>query len=154
MKSCAVWSTLPGTWIIPLSNLFHPLLLSVQSLSHVRLFATLWTAAARLPCPSLSPGVFATLWTAATRLPCLSLSPGVYSNSCSLSRWCHLTISSFVITFSSCLLSLPASGSFPMSQFFASGGQSIESHSTPSEMAPDPGPWSGVTLWLRMALIM
>ena len=49
----------------------------------------------------------------------------VYSNSCPLSWWCHPTISSSVVPFSSCLQSLPASGSFQMSQFFASGGQSI-----------------------------
>ena len=60
-----------------------------------------------------------------TRPPCPSLTPGVYSNSCSLSRWCHPTISSSVIPFSSRPQYLPASGSFPMSQFFASGGQSI-----------------------------
>ena len=56
---------------------------------------------------------------------CPSLTPGAYSNSCPLSRWCHPTISSSVIPFSSYLQSFPASGSFPMSQFFASGGQSI-----------------------------
>ena len=50
---------------------------------------------------------------------------GVYSNSCPLSRWCHPTISSSVIPFSSCLQSFQASGSFPMSQFFTSGAQSI-----------------------------
>ena len=60
-----------------------------------------------------------------TRLPCPSLSPGAYSNSCLLSRWCHPTISSSVVPFSSCLQSSPASGSFPISQFFPSGGQSI-----------------------------
>ena len=53
------------------------------------------------------------------RPPCPSLTPRVYTNSCLLSRWCHPTISSSVI-FSSCLQSFPASGSFPMSQFFAS----------------------------------
>ena len=58
--------------------------------------------------------------------------PKAYSNSCSSSRWCHPTISSSVIHFSSCLQSFLASGSFPMSQFFASGGQSIRvSASTP-----------------------
>ena len=60
-----------------------------------------------------------------TRLSCPLLPPGVCSNSCLLSRWCHPTISSSVIPFSSCLQSFPASGSFPMSQLFASGGQSI-----------------------------
>ena len=59
------------------------------------------------------------------RLPCPSLTPGAYSNSCPSSRWCHPTISSSVVPFSSCPQSLPASESFPMSQFFTSGGQSI-----------------------------
>ena len=59
------------------------------------------------------------------RPPCPSPTPRVYSNSCPLSRWCCPTISSFVIPFSSCLQSFPVSGSFPMSQLFASGGQSI-----------------------------
>ena len=60
-----------------------------------------------------------------TRPPCPSPTPGVYSNSCSSSRWCHPAISSSVIPFSSCPQSLSASGSFPMSQLFAWGGQSI-----------------------------
>ena len=59
------------------------------------------------------------------RLPCPSPTPGVYSNSCPLSRWYHPTISSSIIPFSSCLQSFPASGCFPVSQFFTSGGQSI-----------------------------
>ena len=59
------------------------------------------------------------------RLPCLSPTPGAYSNSCPSSWWCHPTISSSVIPFSSHLQSFPASGSFQMSQFIASGGQSI-----------------------------
>ena len=60
------------------------------------------------------------------RPPCPSPTPGVYQiNSSLLSRWCHPTISSSVIRFSSCSQSFPASGSFPMSQFFTSGGQSI-----------------------------
>ena len=60
-----------------------------------------------------------------TRLPCSSPSPGVYQNPCPLSRWCHPTISSSVIPFSSCLQSFPALGSFLMSQLFRSGSQSI-----------------------------
>ena len=59
------------------------------------------------------------------RPPCPSPTPGVHPNSCPLSWWCRPTISSSVIPFSSCPQSLPASESFPMSQFFASGGQSI-----------------------------
>ena len=69
-----------------------------------------------------------TLWSHGlqhARLPGSSPTPGVYSNSCPLNRWCHPTISSSVIPFSSCLQSFPASGSFQMSHFFASGGQSI-----------------------------
>ena len=60
-----------------------------------------------------------------TRPPCPSLTPGVYSNSCPLSRWCHPTISSFVVPFSSCPQSFPASLFLPMSQLFTSGGQSV-----------------------------
>ena len=59
------------------------------------------------------------------RPPCPAPTPGVYSNSCPLSQWCHPTISSSVVPFSSCLQSFPASGSFPRSQFFASGGHCI-----------------------------
>ena len=57
--------------------------------------------------------------------PCPSSNPGVYSNSCPSSHWCHPTISSSIVPFSSCLQFFLASGSFPMSQFFASGGWSI-----------------------------
>ena len=60
-----------------------------------------------------------------TRLPCPSPTPGVYSNSFPLSQWCHPTISSSVIPFSSCLQSFPATGSFQIDQFFALSGQSI-----------------------------
>ena len=74
------------------------------SLSRVQLSATPWLQHARLPCPSPTPGA--------------------YSNSCPLSQWCHPTISSSVIPFS-WLQSFPASGSFLMSLFFASGGLSI-----------------------------
>ena len=59
-----------------------------------------------------------------TRLPCPSPTPRAYSNSCPSGWWCHPIISSFVIPFSSFLQSFTASGSFPMNQFFASGGQS------------------------------
>ena len=60
-----------------------------------------------------------------TRPPCPSPTPRVHPNPCPLSQWCHPTISSSFVPFSSCLQSFPASGSFLMSQFFASGGQSI-----------------------------
>ena len=60
-----------------------------------------------------------------TKLPCPSPTPGAYSNSCPSSQWCHPTISSSVVPFSSCLQSFSASESFPVSQFFTSWGQSI-----------------------------
>jgi len=66
------------------------------------------------------------------RLPYPSLSPRVCSDSCPLSRWCHPTISSSVISFSSCHQSVPASGSFPMNHLFTSGGQSIGASALPS----------------------
>ena len=59
------------------------------------------------------------------RLPCPSPSPAACSNPCPSSRWCHPTISSSVVPFSSCSQSFPASGSFPMSQLFSSGDQRI-----------------------------
>ena len=59
------------------------------------------------------------------RLPCPSLSPRTFSNSCPLSRWCHPTILDFVVPFSSCLQSFPASGSFSVSLLFALGSQRI-----------------------------
>ena len=64
-----------------------------------------------------------------TRFPCPSPTPGACLNSCLWSQWCHPTISFSVVPFSSCLQSFLASGSFPMSQFFTSGGQSIWSFS-------------------------
>ena len=80
-----------------------------QLLNRVQLFPTPWTAA----------------WQA-------ELSPRVYSNSCALSRWCHPTISSSVVPFSSCPQSFPTSGSFSMSWLFTSGGHSIGASSSAS----------------------
>ena len=81
-----------------------------------------------------------------TRLPCLSPTPGACSNSCPLSRWCHPTISSFVAPFSSCLRSFPASGSFPMSQFFASGGQRIGASASASVLPMNYQGWFALGL--------
>ena len=71
-----------------------------------------------------------------TRLPCPSPTPRADSNSCPLSQWCHPTISSSVIPFSSCPQSFPASGSSQRSQLFASGGQSFSFHISPSNEHP------------------
>ena len=93
------------TFKVILIGMYFLLFCSVQLLSRVRLFATPWMQHTRPLCPSPTARV--------------------YSNSCPLSRWCHPAILSSVICFSSHLQSFPASGSFQMSQFFASGGQSI-----------------------------
>ena len=86
------------------------------------------------------------------RLPCPSPTPGVYSNSCPLSQWCHPTISSSVVPFSSCLQSFPASGSFLMSQIFASGGQSIGVSASTSVLPMNFPGWSpsGWTGWISL----
>ena len=75
------------------------------------------------------------------RLPCPSASPRVYSNSCPLSRWCHPTISSSVIPFSSCLQSFPASVSFPKSQMLTSGGQSTGASTSASVLPKSIQGW-------------
>ena len=75
------------------------------------------------------------------RLTCPSPSPRAYSSSCLLSQWYHPTISSSVIPFSSYLQSCPASGAFPMSQFFASGGQSIRASASTSVLPMNFQDW-------------
>ena len=75
------------------------------------------------------------------RLPCPSPSPGARSNSCPLSQWCHPTISSSAVPFSSCLQSSPASGSLPMSRLFASGGQSIGASASASVLPMNIQGW-------------
>ena len=77
-----------------------------------------------------------------TRLPCPSPTPEVYSNSCPLSWWCHSAISSSVVPFRSHLQSFPASGSFQVSQFFASGGQSIGISVSTSVLPVNTQDWS------------
>ena len=86
------------------------------------------------------------------KLPCPSSTPGVYSNSCPSSRWCHPTISSSVVPFSSCLQSFPASVSFPVSQFFTSGGQSIEVSASTSVLPINIQNWFplGLTGWISL----
>ena len=105
--------------------------LSVQLLSCVWLFATPWTEARQA---SLSP------------------TPRACSDSCPLSWWCHPTISSSAIPFSSCLQSFPASGSFPESQFFGSGGQSIEASASAPVLPKNIQDWFplGLTGWISL----
>ena len=107
-------------------------LLSVQLLSHVWLFATPWTTAHQAY---------------------LSITNSqVYSTSSPLSRWCHPTISSPVVPFSSCLQSFPASGTFQISQLFASGGQSIGVWASTSVFPMNTQDWSplGWTGWISL----
>ena len=109
----------------------------VQSLSCVWLFTTHELQHSRLLCPSLSP------W--------------VCSNSYPLSQWCHPTISSSVTPFSSCPQSFPASGSFPLSQFFASDGQSIGVSASASVLPMNiqdwfPLGWTGWISWQSKGL--
>ena len=87
-----------------------------------------------------------------TRPPCPSPTPRVYPNSCPLSWWCLPTISSSVLPFSSCLQSFPASGSFQMSQFFASGGQSIGVSASTSDLLKNTQDWSPLewTGWISL----
>ena len=86
------------------------------------------------------------------RPPCPSPTPGVHSNSCPSTRWCHPAISSSVVPFSSCPQSLPASGSFPMSQLFTWGGQSIGVSALASALPINTQDWSplGWTGWTSL----
>ena len=92
-----------------------------------------------------------------TRLPCPSPTPEAYSNSCPSRWWCHPTISSSVVPFSSCRQSFPASRSFPRSQLFASGGQSIGASASASVLPMNiqdwfPLGWSGWISWQSKGL--
>ena len=86
------------------------------------------------------------------RPPCPSPTPRVYPNPCPLSQWCHPAISSSIVPFSSCPQSLPASGSFQMSQLFASGGQSIGVSASASVPPMNTQDWSplGQTGWISL----
>ena len=92
-----------------------------------------------------SHSVMSTLWPRGlqhARLPCPSPTPGAYSNLYPWSKWCHPTISSSVIAFSSCLKSFSASGSFPMNQFSTSGEQSIGVSAAASVLPMNTQDWS------------
>ena len=88
-----------------------------------------------------------------TRLRCPSLSPGVCSKSCLLDLWCHPTISSFFAPFSSCTQSFPASESFPMTQLFASGGQSIGVSAAASVLPVNIQDWFPKIDWVDLLAV-
>ena len=98
-------------------------------------------------CPTLQPHELQH-----ARPPCPSPTPGVHPNSCPSSWWCHPAISSSVIPFSSCPQSLPTSGSFPVSQLFARGGQSIGVSASASVLPVNTQDWSplGWTYWISL----
>ena len=125
---------MPKQWLLCArdGDNLHTFSLLVQSLITVRLFATPWTAPRRPPCPSPTPRA--------------------YSNSCPSKLRCHPTISSTGLPFSSHLQSFPASGSFPMSQFFASGGQSIGVSASISVLPMNIQDWSplGWADWISL----
>ena len=106
---------------ISLLVLFTALFISVQLLSCVQLFVTLWIAACRLPCPSPTPRAC--------------------SNSCPSSRWCHPTISSSVSPSPLAFSLSPHQGLFPVSQFFASGGWSIGASASASVLPVNIQDW-------------
>ena len=86
------------------------------------------------------------------RLPCPSPTPGTCSNSCPSSQWCHPAISSSVVPFSSCLQCFPLSASFPMTQFFTSGGQSFKASASASVLPMNIQDWFplGLTGWISL----
>ena len=86
------------------------------------------------------------------RPPCISPAAGVYPNPCLLSQWCHPTISSSIVPFTTCPQSFPASGSFQMSQFFASGGQSTRVSASTSVLPMNTQDWSPLewTGWISL----
>ena len=128
------WDSWLSIWEIVTLNFYPHQCSSVQLLSCVWLFGTLWIAACQA-------------W-----LPCPSPTPGVYSDSCPLSQWCHPTISSSFL-FSSCPQSFPASGSFQMSQFFSSGGQSIGVSASASVLPMNSQDWSFWIDWLDLLTV-
>ena len=114
------------------SILIRSVISSVQSLSHVQLFETSWIRACQASCPSPTSRV--------------------HSNSCPSSQWCHLAISSSVVPFSSCPQSLPVSESFPISQFFTWGDQSIRVSTSASVLLMNTQDWSPLrwTGWISL----
>ena len=144
LKLMSIESVMPSSHLI----LCRPLLLLPQSLPY-------YLQAVSSSVRSSHSVVSNSLWPHGlqhARPHCPSPSPGVYPNSCSLSWWCHPTVSSSVIPFSSHLQTFPASGSFLRSQFFASGGQSIRVSASASVLPMNIQDWSplGWTGWISL----
>ena len=107
----------------------------------------IWFSSVAQSCPTLRPHELQH-----ARPPCPSWTPRVHPNPCPLSRWCHPTISSSVIPFSSCPQSFPASGSFQMNQLFTSGGQSTGVSASTSVLPVNTQDWFplGWTGWISL----
>ena len=147
--------------------LCHPLLLLPSIFPSIRVFSNESALHIRWPkCWSFSFNIISSvqfshsvmsdsLWpheSQHARPPCPSPTPRVYSNSCPSSQWYHPAISSSVVPFSSCSQSFPASGSFPMSQLFTRGGQSIGVSASASVLPMNTQDWSplGWTGWISL----
>ena len=119
-------------------------------------FFSSWATREALSCFQFSSlsrvWLFATPWTAAYQASLSITNSQSLLNSCPSSRWCHPTISSSIIPFSSCPQFFPASGSFPKSQFFASGGQSIRVSASASVLPMNIQDWFplGLTGWVSL----
>ena len=151
------WQMIQDTWYLCFSSVQSSCSVVSDSLRPHGLQHT------RLPYPSPAPSSVqfshsvrsVSLWPHEpqhARPPCPSPTPRVYPNPRPSSRWCHPAISSSVVPFSSCLQSFPASGSFPMSQLFASGGQSIGVSASTSVLPMNTQDWSplGWTGWISL----
>ena len=116
------------------------------------LMAGMWGELVQFSSVAQCVRLFVTPWTTAHQAPRPSPTPGVYLNLCPLSRWCHPTISSSVVPFSSCPQSCPASGSFQISQLFTSGGQSIGFSASASVLPRNTQDWFplGWTAWISL----
>ena len=134
---------------LPLCHLEAHWLTCIQWIGHYHIYSVQFSSVVS---DSLQPRCVMQGGLQHARPPCPSPTPGVYSNSRPLSRWCHPTISSSVVPFSSCPQSFPASGSFPLSQLLASGGQSIGVSASPSVLSMNTQGWSplGWTDWISL----
>ena len=128
----------PRDWVVTICYSLSSPSAFTQHCSYIYSFTHMFVVAVQsLSCVQ----VFVTPWTAASQASLSFTSPGACSNSCPLSQWCHPTISSFVVPFSSCFQSFPASGSFPMSRFFTSSGQNIGASASASVLPMNTQDW-------------
>ena len=171
---CFCWQlSVPAAFVekavFPLLNYFCIFIKTQLSMFIWFFFCSLWSADLCVPLPvphSLDYCQFSSVQSSRSvvsislrphepqhaRPPCPSPTPGVHPKPCALCRWCHPTISSSVVPFSSCPQSFPASGSFQMSRLFTSGGQSIGISASTSVLPVNTQDWSplGWTDWISL----